>query len=602
MFPSCRSRASRTLAQLSTLCLLLAAITSTAFASGPYTVGSSNTVTADPTIPRPSTTPCVVTLFSDFTFINNFNLNPFTYTPPADCPGPWAKVVLEVHISVSAGVQFDRTANIWIGGTNIYFGTTAEPSPTLAPSWRTETDLTDYSSLFTIPQSGSIYLGNVVNSTYTGIQSASARLQFYPLAAGQTAPVTADVVLPLSSGPSGGTVTLATTASTLSGTFTLPTNIQNAYLDVYSQSQSNDEFWYTCVPNDVASELESCSNTGFRETEISIDGTPAGVAPVSPWVYTGGVDPFLWFPLPGVQTLNFIPYRVDLTPFAGTLSNGQPHTVSLSVFNANSYFSDTASLLLYLDSGSTTVTGAVTKNTLTAAPNPVVTENLRVGNSIAGIVRVTSNRNFSISGYVNTSHGKVTTTVSQVVAFTNSQNFNISNSEFRQDITQTSSVNSTTTVSSKGQPTMTYIRNQQFPLTMNILEAVQSNGNINQTTTSWQTYDVQSSTKQSGVSTYLDLLTNAVSTTDTLEFDSSFNFLGNTGQASSQLYQNTNSAGGSYLCILTAANNALASFTKSCNRRPSESTNADVMPTVKGFSTSSAPLINPWNSALFTNR
>ena len=37
-----------------------------------------------------------------------------------------------------------------------------------------------------------------------------------------------------------------------------------------------------CVPNDVASELESCGNTGFRETEISIDGIPAGFAPVYP--------------------------------------------------------------------------------------------------------------------------------------------------------------------------------------------------------------------------------------------------------------------------------------------------------------------------------
>lgn len=599
MFPAFCPKTLGISARIQILILLLA---SSAFASGPYTVGSSNTVTADPTIPRPSTAPCVVTLFSDFTFINNFNLNPFSYTPPADCPGPWAKVVLEVDISVSAGVQFDRTANIWLGGTNIYFGTTAEPGETLAPSWHTETDLTDYSPLFTIPQTGSIYLGNVVNSTYTGIQTASATLELYPLAPGQTAPVTADVVLPLSSGSLGGTVTLATTSSTLSGTFTLPTNIQNAYLDVYSQSQSGDEFWYTCVPNDVANELFSCGNTGFRETEVSIDGTPAGVAPVSPWIYTGGVDPFLWFPLPGVQTLNFIPYRVDLTPFAATLSNGQPHTVSLSVFNANNYFSDTASLLLYLDSGSTTVTGAVTKNTLTAAPSPVVTENLRVGNSITGTVKVKSNRNFTISGYVNTSHGKVTTTVSQVLNFSNSQNFNISNTEFKQDITQSSSVNSTTTVSSKGQPTMTYIRNQQFPLNFDILQLVQSNGNINQTSTSWQTYDVQSTTKQSGVQTYLDLLTNAVESTDTLEFDSSFNFLGNTGQASSQLYNNTDTAGVNQLCILTASNNALTSFIPTCDPGSSNSAIRNPNSAVKEPGSNTNRSVKPWKDMSFTNR
>ena len=81
-----------------------------------------------------------------------------------------------------------------------------------------------------------------------------------------------------------------------------------AYLDVIAQSQSNDEFWYLCVPNDLAGQLESCGSTGFRETEITIDGIPAGVAPVYPWIYTGGIDPYLWEPIPGVQTLNFKPY------------------------------------------------------------------------------------------------------------------------------------------------------------------------------------------------------------------------------------------------------------------------------------------------------
>ena len=56
----------------STLCLvivlvLVIAVAPAAFASGPYVIGSSNTVTADPTVPRPVTTPCVVTLFTDYT-------------------------------------------------------------------------------------------------------------------------------------------------------------------------------------------------------------------------------------------------------------------------------------------------------------------------------------------------------------------------------------------------------------------------------------------------------------------------------------------------------------------------------------------------------
>ena len=528
--PTCPA-ARRSIRQALFLLALATLIVPVAFADGPYKVGSANTVSADQPIPRPSTTPCTVTLFSDFTFDNNYNLNPFSYTPPADCPGPWAKVVLEVDVSVTAGVQFDRTGNIWLGGANIYFGTTAEPGSTLAPSWHVENDLTDYSPLFTIAQQGSIYLGNTVDSTYTGIQSVTATVELYPLAKGQTAPVTAGVVLPLSSGPAGGTVTLNTGSDTLSGTFSLPTNIENAYLDVYSQGQIGDEFWYSCVPNDVSTELESCGNTAFRETEISIDGQPAGVAPISPWIFTGGWgDPWLWFPIPGVQTLNFAPYRVDLTPFAAQLSNGQQHTVSLSVFNANGYFSDTANLLLYLDSGSAVVTGGLTKNTLTAQPNPVVTENIKAGNSVTGHVHVGSVRNYTLSGYVNTSHGKVTTSISNNVNFSNGQSFIINNNEYVQNITQTSSASSTTTVSTAGKPSVVTTKSFQFPLTLDFSQAVTSSGGVNQTTAVWQTYDLQQTSKQSGILTYTSLLTNAANHQDTLEFDSSFNLIGNTNQ------------------------------------------------------------------------
>ena len=139
---------------------------------------------------------------------------------------------------------------------------------------------------------------------------------------------------------------LDTTSSELTTTFTAPRNTIKAYLDVIAQSQSSDEFWYQCVPNDATGPLESCGNTAFRETEVTIDGKPAGVAPVYPWIYTGGIDPYLWEPITGVQTLNMKPYRVDLTPFAGVLSDGGPHTVGVSVFNAHSYFLATANLLL----------------------------------------------------------------------------------------------------------------------------------------------------------------------------------------------------------------------------------------------------------------
>src|ERR1700722_19975042 len=457
------------------LCALFAVLVPFTFASGPYQVGSANTVTADPLVTRPTTTPCVVQLFSNAQFFD-FNNEDFTFTPPADCPGPWAKVVLESDISVQAGIQYDRTANYWLGPYNIYFGTTAEPSA-IGPDWHVEEDLTDYSSIFTTSQSGVASIGNTLCCGLTSIIFASADIEFYPLPKNSPAPVSANVVLPLSAGPTGGTVTLNTSTDTLTGTFTMPTNITTAYLDVLSQGQSGDEFWYTCVPSDVASELESCSNTAFRETEITIDGQPAGVAPIFPWIFTGGIDPFLWFPLPGVQTLNMVPYRVNLTPFAGLLSNGQPHTVSISVFNANGYFEDTASLLLYTDPNVTQVTGGIISNTL-KAPSPAVTENLKTTSSgnIFGNVGVTSNRNFVISGNAVTSAGNVLTTVAQNINFSNQQTFAISGTKYQQDINQRTLLESLAT-QSIGSTTKSATRHTyNWPLVTDILVAVNADG------------------------------------------------------------------------------------------------------------------------------
>jgi hypothetical protein len=547
---------------------LLAVICSTilvpsAFASGPYMIGSANTVSADPNVTRPTTTPCVVQLFTGAQFFD-FNVENFTYTPPSACPGPWAKVVLEADINLNPGIQYDRTANFWLGPVNIYFGTTAEPGSNLGPSWHIENDLTDYSSLFYTAQSGQADIGNTLCCGLTSTIYASATLEFYPLAQGQTAPAAANQVLALSAGPSGGTVALNTSSSTLSGTFTFPTNVESAYLDVYAQGQSGDEFWYTCVPSDVASELQSCSNTGFRETEITVDGAPAGVAPIYPWIFTGGIDPFLWFPIPGVETLNFTPYRVNLTPFVGLLSNGQPHTVALSVYNANGYFSATASLLLYLDSGSTQVTGAVTQNTL-AAPSPVITEKLNVQPTyILGTVDVSSNRSFVISGYANTSHGKVTTKVSQTARFSNDQHFDINSKIYVQDISQSTTLSSYATTSQSGMQPVVTSQTFSFPLVVDIKLNFLSNGDINQTTTAKQTYLVINSTSQAGGGSFTSYLENAAQHTDTLEFDSSFNLLGNTGQSSAQQYNYYDSTSAAYACAISAAANVLTAFSPGC--------------------------------------
>ncbi|HEX4785931.1 MAG TPA: peptide-N4-asparagine amidase, partial [Candidatus Sulfotelmatobacter sp.] len=297
---------------------------------------------------RPNMKPCVVQLFSDYQFaFFSETTQTFPFTPPSHCTGPWKKVVLEINFSENGGVQFDRTASMYMANANIYFGTTPEPLATLTNTWHIERDVTDYSALLTMPQQGTMVLQNCTtdcpppyNTFLNGVFTVNADLEFYPADQGgqdwkdhgkSEAP---DVVLPLVQTNSSGGVNLPaflfSPTDQFSTTFTLPTNIERLYLDVVSQSQSTDEQWYACFPNDLSAinEVYGCGNTDFRETEVSIDGKPAGIAPVSPWVFTGFL-PDQWVPTPGAQTLDFVPYRVNLTPFAGMLNDGNPHVVSL---------------------------------------------------------------------------------------------------------------------------------------------------------------------------------------------------------------------------------------------------------------------------------
>src|SRR5271170_6091251 len=201
-------------------------------------IGSSNPVSPEPPVPTPShAKPCTVQLFQNLEFAD-FNIKSFTYTPPAACPGPWAKVVFSADFTVTAGRQFDRTAAFYLGHAVIYYGTTAEPRAALSPSWHVEHDLTELSALLTSAQTGEANIGNFIGVsngvTYNGVIYASAELQFYPSSAKEPAPRTPDLVVPVT-GAGGDAGTLNTSASQITQTLSLPLNTERVYLDVIAQ-------------------------------------------------------------------------------------------------------------------------------------------------------------------------------------------------------------------------------------------------------------------------------------------------------------------------------------------------------------------------------
>jgi hypothetical protein len=561
----------RKLSLFAGLLLLVLSTSSLTFAqSTNRQIGTQYTVTADPVVPRPHEKPCVVQLFSNYQFaLFSETTQTFDFTPPSDCAGPWEKVVFEADFSENAGYQFDRTASLYIANANLYFGTTPEPLQSVTNTWHVERDVTDYSSLFAMPQQGTMVLQNCTGSDcgsaysyLNGVFTVSAELEFYPARGhGQdwNNNDVPDAVLPMEQGNGSGGLNLPAfllaDGDQFTTTFSLPSNIERAYLDVISQSQQTDEQWYACFPNNLNSInlLFGCGNTDFRETEVAIDGKPAGIAPVSPWVFTGFL-PDQWVPTPAAQTLEFVPYRVNLTPFAALLSNGKEHTVTLTVFDQNYYFSEAASLLLYLDKGSKQVTGELTTDTLTA-PSPVVTENLKGTSTVTGTIGVAQNRDFTIAGYVNTSHGKVSTSISQQQKFSSTSTIDfdtVNQSVLDQNTAVHNNVWSSTTVSNWFGK-LTTDETFSFPITVDVTYPV-SSAEFGLTVATTQDYQKGKQIFVNGFPLSFSFVNNSLAGSDV------------SPASSSQHYFSFDSTSGLYDCQIASKNNTLTSVSRGCNQ------------------------------------
>jgi hypothetical protein len=416
-------------------------------------------VTADMPVPTPPTASCTVSLATDYV-TNAPDGSPQdyngTFTPPAGCPGPWAKVVLH-FTGQESGRQFDRAGGITMGGAEIFFTSTPEPDPD-GITWHAQKDVTEYSSLFTAGQPYTISVPNYLNSVDTGVMHIAADLTFHQANAAHPAPAVPAKVIGLGTQFVSDGSTVA--QFPVSG---LPRNITRADLEVYPKGNSCDEFWYGGLPdNFVAAHSAAglCGGGPYRELDASLDGTPAGASIPFPNIFTGGVNPLLWRPIPAVDAFNLLPRNFDLTPFVGSLVDGGTHDVGVSVANAQSYWGLTPNLLLWTDPGSSHTSGATTQNTL--AGNPTRLSSKKQTGSQSVNYTLSAHRSYTISGWVQTSAGRVTTTVTGTLDFTNTNVFTLTN--FRQQTDNQQHLHTvTTTVDASG--THVHTVDEQDPLT-----------------------------------------------------------------------------------------------------------------------------------------
>ncbi|MGX1883000.1 peptide-N4-asparagine amidase [Streptomyces sp. NPDC055287] len=354
-------------------------------------------VAAAPPVTTPGTRSCQVTVaqaqFRDFT--------PYKggYAPPKGCGDRWSKVVLRLEGKV-AGRQYDRLGHLHIGGVEVLRTSTPQPSPE-GITWSVEKDVTRYSDTLRREQPVEMLIGNVVNETYTGVIDVRVTLTFYA-AEGRTGPAaTPDRVL------------------TLDGdSLTTPRNSERILAEVYATGSGGgcEEYWYLSVPEEAPYSCRTPDGP-YREVQIKVDGQLAGIAAPFPTVWTGGwSNPFLWYVIPGPRAFDIKPIQYDLTPFAARLNDGRPHRVEVSVVGVpegQTGWSTPVNVLVWQDKGSEVVTGALTRHDNGAPANSsAYTAGREHRLDTRGGHRLT------VSGHVNTSHGRVVTTVDRTLANT----------------------------------------------------------------------------------------------------------------------------------------------------------------------------------------
>lgn len=359
-------------------------------------------VTAAPPIEKPHTKSCEVTVaeaqFKDFTPYKG------DYAPPGKCgKGDWGKVVLRLDGKVK-GRQYDRLGYLRIGGVEVFRTSTPEPSVD-GITWSVEKDVTRYRETLGRDQQVEMLIGNVVNETYTGIIDVKATLTFYEPEKRTTGQAPPDRVLPLGD---------ATTVTT-------PRNSERIVAEVYATGSGGgcEEYWYLTVP-DAAPYSCKADDGPYREVQVTVDGQLAGIAVPFPTVWTGGwSNPFLWYVIPGPRAFDIKPIEYDLTPFAGLLNDGRPHQVEVSVAGrpeATTGWHTPTNILVWQDEKSERVTGKLTghragelANKATYTPGSPEQEHR---------LDTRGSHRLSVSGYVDTSHGRVETTVTRALGNT----------------------------------------------------------------------------------------------------------------------------------------------------------------------------------------
>ena len=175
---------------------------------------------------------------------------------------------------------------------------------------------------------------------------------------------------------------------------------------------------------------------------------------------------------------------------------------------------------------------------------------------------MSSDRDYQITGTLNTSHGPVTTTVAQHMVFRNTQNFTINDAKYVQDITQSTNVSTTiTTLDARGTTSRT--THAYWPMTMNMKYTLSGDDLVLDTGISQTRKDVTHGTDADGTK-WTHHYENTVAPHATTTFSSTTGGSSVTNMTSSQHYVRRDSGVACYDRTISVEANAVTAVVDGC--------------------------------------
>ncbi|GJC79476.1 peptide-N4-(N-acetyl-beta-glucosaminyl)asparagine amidase A [Colletotrichum liriopes] len=284
--------------------------------------------------PPTGPTECKVQLM-DHSFGNSFD-KPFVgeYTPPG-CD--FNRVIVN-FTATSAGRQLDRLALWYLGDTEVWRTSTAEPRAAPGIIWTYWKDMTPYLSLWKSPQKIIFDLPNLIDDRYTGPFNCTLTATFFRSDVQTDNAPPADLIIPISSRNASSNTGSAWQVPEREAVSTIkfPRNANRAVFSVSANGQGTEEFWWSNVLQSDAAAFNATvgmapAGSPWREVQVLIDDQLAGVQWPFPVIFTGGVVPSFHRPLVGLDAYDLREHEVDISPWLPVLSDGKEHTFKIKV-------------------------------------------------------------------------------------------------------------------------------------------------------------------------------------------------------------------------------------------------------------------------------